>query len=156
QARLEVGLATRPELLLALQQRARAAFDVEAATGTVRSSQGVLAEAVGVSPVPPLRTTPLEAQRLPERLAVPVKQLLEATVRHGPDLKALVAGVRARDADLRGARGSFAPRLSLRGSADYQGWWYDAVPPDRRFSNSTLEYRGQLQLDWELFEGFGR
>jgi outer membrane protein TolC len=156
QARLEVGLATRPELLLARQQRARASFDVEAATGAVRSGQGALAEVVGVSPVPPLRTTPLEAQRLPERLTVPVKQLLEVALRQRPDLKALLAGVQARDADLRGARGSFAPRLSVRGSVDYQGWRYQAVPPDRSFSNSTLEYRGQLRLDWELFEGFAR
>jgi outer membrane protein TolC len=156
QARLEVGLATRPELLLARQQRARAAFDLEAASGAVRSSQGGLAEAVGVSPVPPLRTTPLEAQHLPERLDLPVRRILAATLRDRPDLKALTAGVRARDADLHGARGSFAPRLSLRAEVGYQGWRYQAMPPDRSFSNSAYEYRGQLRIDWELFEGFAR
>jgi outer membrane protein len=156
QARLEAGLATRPELLLAREQRARAAFDVEAAIGTVRSSQGTLAEAVGVPPMPPLRTTPLEAQRLPERLSVPIKQILEATLKHRPDLKALGASVRAREADLRAARGSYAPRLSLTGSVDYQGWRFDAVPPDRTFSNSTHEYLGQLRIDWDLFTGFAR
>jgi outer membrane protein TolC len=156
QARLDAGLATRPELLLAREQRARAAFDVEAATGTVHSSQGTLAEVVGVSPMPPLRTTPLEAQRLPERIRVPIKQILEATLRHRPDLKALGAGVRAREADLRGARGSYAPRLSLGGSVDYQGWRFDADPQDRSFSISTIEYRGALKIDWELFEGFAR
>ena len=50
QARLEVGLATRPELLLAREARARAAFDVEAATGAVRAREGALAESVGVAP----------------------------------------------------------------------------------------------------------
>src|SRR5262249_22355328 len=59
-ARVEVGLATRPELLLAREARARAAFDVEAAVGAVHSSQAALAEVVGVSPRPPIRTTPLE------------------------------------------------------------------------------------------------
>ena len=155
-AQLKVGLATRPDLLLASEQRARAAFDVEGATGAVRTSQGALAEAVGVPPVPPLQISSLEAQRLPQRLEAPVEQVLESTLRHRPDLKALVADVQAREAELRGARGSYAPRLSIRGSADYQGWRNNAVPPDRSFTNSTLEYQLQLRIEWELFEGFAR
>ncbi len=55
QARLDVGLATQPELLLAREQRTRASFDVEAAVGAIRAAEGALAESVGVAPDPPLR-----------------------------------------------------------------------------------------------------
>jgi outer membrane protein TolC len=155
-ARLQAGLATRPELLLATEERARAAYALEAATGAVHASEGLLAEAVGVPPLPPLRTTPLQAQRLPERLQVPVKHVLDAALQRRPDLKALTAGVQAQQAAVRAARGSYAPRLSIGGSADYQLWRYNAVPPDRRFSDATLEYQARLQVEWEVFDGFSR
>ena len=155
-ARMDVGLATHPDQLQAAQARARAAFDVEAAVGAVRSSEGALAEAVGVAPVSPLRTIPLDAQRLPERLSVPVKHVLAATLQHRPDLKALAADVRARDAEVRAARRTFAPRLTLMGRVDYQAWAYDAAPQNQSFTISSHEYDSRLRLEWGLFEGFAR
>ena len=156
QARLEVGLATRPELLLAREARARAAFDVESAAGAVRTNQGLLAESVGVAPFPPLRTTSLAQQPTPERLANPIEQIMDGTLRERPDLKALDAAVRARAADVRRARRSYAPRLSLTSSVDYQQWRYDAAPMGQTFTLSEGEYDAQLRLDWELFDGFSR
>ncbi|MCU1277063.1 MAG: TolC family protein, partial [bacterium] len=156
QARLEVGLATRPELLLAREARARAAFDVEAAAGAVRTAQGALAESVGVAPFPPLRTTPLAAQPLPERLASSIERILEAVLVQRPDLKAELAAVRARQADVRAARSSFAPRLSLQVSADYLQWRAQITPPDTTVTVSEAEFDAKLRLDWSLFEGFAR
>lgn len=155
-ARQGVGLATMPELLLAREARSRAAFDTEAAVGTVHTSEGALAEAVGVTPISPLHTTPLEAERLPERLTAPVKRVLEATVQHRPDLKALSANVRSRDADVRAARGRYAPKLSFAGHVDYQAWWYDVPATNRSFTIAGHEFDTQLRLDWALFEGFAR
>jgi outer membrane protein len=156
QARLQVGLATRPELLLAKEARARAAFDVESAAGAVRTNQGLLAESVGVAPFPPLRTTSLAQQPTPERLATPVEQIMEGALRDRPDLKALDAAVHARTADVRRARGTFAPRLSLTANIDYQRWRYDAAPPSQTFDVAATEYDAQLRLDYGLFEGFAR
>ncbi len=155
-ARLDVGLATRPELLLAREARARAAYAVEAAQGSVRTSQGELAESVGVSPASALRTTPLEAQPLPQGLGVSIERVLEAVLRERPDLKALTAVVRAREADVRGARRSFAPRLSITGNVGEQVWRFESGPPTNSFTLASPEYDAQLKLDWELFEGFGR
>ena len=155
-ARLDVGLATRPELLLAREARARAAYAVEAAAGAVRTSQGALAEAVGVSPSSPLRITPLEAQPAPRDFGLSIEQILEAVLRERPDLKALTADVRAREADVRGARRSFAPRLSLTTSLGEQLWRFESDPPDKSFTLAEPEFDAQLKLDWELFTGFGR
>jgi outer membrane protein len=154
QARLQVGLATRPELLLAHEATARAAYDVEAAAGALRASEGALAAAVGAPPLPGLRTTRLDVQRLPERLTVPVQQILETALRQRPDLQALAASLHARQAEERRARGSFAPRLSLRGNIGYQLWSFDADPGSHPPALSTYEFDAHLRLDWSLFAGF--
>jgi outer membrane protein len=158
QARLQVGLATRPELLLAHEVRARAAYDVEAAVGTVRWGEAALAAAVGAAPLLDLRITRLEAQRLPERLSAPVQLILDTTLRQRPDLQALAAAVRAREADVRGAKGRFAPQLSLLGKVDYQGWRFDADPSGNPppAAISTHEFDAHLRLDWNLFAGFAQ
>jgi outer membrane protein TolC len=154
QARLEVGLATRPELLLAREVRARAAYDVEAAAGTVRSSEAALAAAVGAPPVFDLRVARVNAQALRERLSVPIQQILETTLRQRPDLQALSAELRARAAAVRRAKGSFAPQLTLHGNVNYLGWDYETDPGGHAPLLSALEYDAQLHLDWSLFAGF--
>ncbi len=155
-ARLQVGLATQPEVLLAHETTARAAYDVEAAVGSVRASEGALAAAVGAPPLFGLRITRLDVQRLPERLAVPVQQILETTLRQRPDLQALAASVHAREAVVRGARGNFAPRLSLLGSVDYQLWKFESDPGGPQPALSAHEFDAHLRLDWDLFTGFAR
>ena len=49
-ARLDEGLATRPDLLLARQERARAAFEVEDALGAVDDTRAALADSLGIPP----------------------------------------------------------------------------------------------------------
>src|SRR3977135_2379063 len=54
QARVDNGLATKPELLQAQQQSAQSAFDVEATTGLERDARVALVESIGlVATVPP-------------------------------------------------------------------------------------------------------
>ncbi|HEX4445957.1 MAG TPA: TolC family protein [Polyangiaceae bacterium] len=152
QARLEAGLATRPELLLAREARTRAAFDVEAAVGTTRAAEGALAESVGVAPDPPLKVAFL-ADRGPARLASSIEEIMKATLAARPDLKAQRAVVVARRAEERGARGRFAPRLTLQGEGGYQVWWYESTP-GARFTMSAPVLDAHLQLEWGLFQGF--
>jgi outer membrane protein len=152
QAQLQAGLATRPEVLLAHEERTRAAFDVEAAIGAVNTAEGVLAESVGVAPDPPLRVARW-TQPAPDRLSASVEEVMRATLASRPDLKALHAEVLAHRADARSARGQFAPRLSLEGTAGYQWWWFDASPGSS-FALSAPVFDAHLRLDWNLFHGF--
>src|SRR5499426_1068922 len=55
QARFDQGLATRPDLLLALQEKARAAFEVQDAEGRIADARARLAEAIGIPPSLPLK-----------------------------------------------------------------------------------------------------
>src|SRR5215471_11094042 len=68
-ARLEEGLATRPDFLLARQERARAAFELEDARGAVDDAQAALADSLGISPIALMRVADLSALALPTGLA---------------------------------------------------------------------------------------
>src|SRR5215813_12265966 len=65
QARFEQGLATRPDLLLATQERARAAFDVQDVEGQVSDARARLAESIGIPPTVPLKVAELGSIPLP-------------------------------------------------------------------------------------------
>jgi outer membrane protein len=152
QARLDVGLATRPELLLVREERTRAEFDVEGAIGAIHTAEGALAESVGVAPDPPLKVA-VWAQPEPARLASSVEEVMAATLAARPDLKARRAEVTAREADERSARGRFAPRLSLETETGYQLWSYRSIPGSS-FALSTPTLDAHLRLEWSLFQGY--
>jgi outer membrane protein TolC len=154
EARIGVGLGTRPEVLLAREARARAAFDVEAALGAVHTAQAALAESVGVTPDPPLKVALRSEPAEPARLASSVEDVMRVTLAARPDLKALKAEVLAQRAEERSARGRFAPRLSLDVGAGYEWWWYDAAPGGRSFTLSAPTLDARLRLDFNLFAGF--
>jgi outer membrane protein TolC len=151
QARLDLGLATRPEVLLAREARTRAEFDVEAAVGAVRNAEGALAENVGVAPDPPLKVA-FGARPEPSQLATSIEDVMQATLADRPDLKAQRAEVLARRADERVARGRFVPRLSVEGTAGYQLWHYEAAGSTFTLSAPVLD--AHLALAWDLFQGF--
>jgi outer membrane protein TolC len=156
QARLRVGLATRPELLLAREARARAAFDLEAAHGQVRSSEAALATVVGAAPVLDLRIASLDLQQLPERLGAPIQRILETALRERPDLQALAASVRAREGLVRRSKRTFAPRLSLAGSVSYLAFRFEIAPQGETLSINSPQFDTHLRFDWDLFDGFSR
>jgi outer membrane protein len=153
-ARLANGLATRPELLLAQQEHARASYELAAADGDVRTAQAALAQSVGVPPMPVLRVISLAAQPLPPQLATSVERLMEAALALRPDLAAGAAAVKASRAGVRRAQGAFAPRLSLDVSAGYRIDDYSISPQGGRFSFVEPLVDAHLDLHWSVFAGF--
>src|SRR6266513_1627947 len=61
QARIDNGLATKPELLQGQQQSAQAAFDVEATVGAESDARVALVESIGILPTVPLKVADLGA-----------------------------------------------------------------------------------------------
>jgi Outer membrane protein len=88
QARAEQGLATRPDLLLAVQERARAAFDVQDVAGQVSDARARLAESIGIPPTVPLKVADLGAVPLPTDLPATVDQVMDRSLVRRPDLAA--------------------------------------------------------------------
>jgi outer membrane protein TolC len=156
QARNQAGLATRPELLLAEQERARAAFELEGALGSVADAQAALAESLGIPPAALPRVADLSALPLPSHLADSVEQRIDRTLRRRPDLAAQLAALRAREAAVRRASAEFWPRFAFSGAIDQALQRYGAGPPSGRFTTNETEYHARLELEWTLFDGFGR
>ena len=155
-ARLAQGLSTRPDLLLARQERARARYEVEDSLGTVADAQAALAESLGISPTVPMRVADLSAQPLPEGLADSVEQVIDRALGRRPDLAARLAALRARDAETSRARAAFLPQLSFSGSVNQALQRYRAGPPFGTFSMNETEYGAFLNFEWKLFDGFER
>jgi outer membrane protein len=155
-ARRERGLATRPELLLAEQEHARAAFELEAALGAVADAQAALAESLGIPPTALMRVADLSAVALPTGLTDSVEQVIDRMIRRRPDLGARLAALRAREAAERRALAQFWPRFTFSGSAAQTVLWYRAEPPSARFTMNETEFQGLFKLEWTLFDGLDR
>src|SRR5215468_274803 len=157
-ARLEEGLATRPDFLLARQERARAAFELEDARGAVDDAQAALADSLGISPIALMRVADLSALALPTGLADSVEEIIDRTLSRRPDLASRLADLRAREAEERRAVAEFWPRLWFSGSTGQPVQRYRTGPPPfaGRFNLNETEYRAVLNLEWKLFDGLER
>jgi outer membrane protein len=155
-ARRQQGLATRPDLLLARQERARAAFEVEDALGAVSDAQAGLADGLGIPPTALMRVADLSTVPLPTELAASVEHVIDRALARRPDLASRLAALRAREAEERRARAEFWPRLSLSSSVGRAVQRYRAGPPFDTFTRNETEYGAFLNFEWKLFDGFER
>jgi outer membrane protein len=155
-ARLERGLATKPDLLLARQERARAAYDLQDALGAVSDAEAALADSLGIPPTALMRVADLSAVPLPGELPESVEQIIDRALARRPDLASRLATLRAREADERRAQAEFRPRVSVSGSVDQNVQRYRVGPPFGRFTMNETEYGAFLNFEWKLFDGFER
>ena len=159
ESRLKTGLATRPELALARQQEAQAAFELEEVLDKERDAQVSLAESIGIPPTTPIQVTDFSALPPPAELQDSVEKTIDRALEKRPDLIARVAALRASEADLGRARAAYWPTLSLVGNvgsilgdaritADGKSTgWFGATQPS---------YGIGLSLEWEIFDGGAR
>jgi outer membrane protein len=155
-ARLDEGLATRPDLLLARQERARAAFEVEDALGAVDDTRAALADSLGIPPTLLMRVADLSALPLPTGLVDSVEQIIDRALGRRPDLASRLATLRAREAEQRRAEAEFWPRFYMSGSVGQAVQRYRVGPPFARFTMNETEYGAFLNFEWKLFDGFER
>jgi outer membrane protein TolC len=153
--RLAVGLATRPEQLLAKQVETRAVYDLESATVGVQNAQAGLALALGVPANRPLAIEPLFDQPLPPDLEREVDAFIDAALAERPDLAAQLASLRGAEAAVGRARAEFFPRVGFRGAYGVQAWDY-TVNSGGRIQNTQPQYSTVFSVDWTLFDGLDR
>ena len=159
ESRLENGLATRPELALARQQTAQAAFELEEVLDRERDAQVTLTESIGASPQAPIQVIDFSALPPAATLRDSVEKAIDRALEKRPDLIAKVAALRASEAELGRARAAYWPTLSLigdvgsvLGNARITGdgrstGWFGATQPS---------YGIGLSLEWEIFDGGAR
>jgi outer membrane protein len=157
--RLDHGLATRTEVLLAREERARADYDVQATKRQVADAWSALAEALGISPAAEMELVELSAAPLPAELADSVEQAMDSALSQRPDLAALLARVRAGEARVREADADFWPQVSLGGSFGVTTGKFLASTTSAEtgpFGYTEPIYAGLLNFSWTLFDGFQR
>jgi outer membrane protein len=156
EGQLQTGLATLPEVSLARQQEAQAAFDLEDALAKERDAQVTLAESIGITPTTAIQVTDFSALPAPAALEDSVDKVIERALEKRPDLIAKVAVVRAKEAEVRRARAAYFPTLSLVGDVssilgqaritggNKNTGWFSAAEPN---------YGIGIALEWNIFEG---
>lgn len=153
--RRELGLATRPDALLARQAQAKAVYDVENARVLVSDAQADLAMALGVEANRPISIRRLAELPLPESLEADVDSFIDAALAQRPDLLARLADVRVREAAAREARAELLPEVYADAGWGQDIWWYRFNGPPTEDLNEP-SWRALLGFRWSLFEGFDR
>ncbi|MBV8773817.1 MAG: TolC family protein [Deltaproteobacteria bacterium] len=153
--RVDLGLATQPQLLLAKETVAQSQFDLANAQLMVHDAQAQMAVALGVPANPPVRIVGLEAQAPPQELNTSVEALIAEACSKRPDLAARVASLHASEADIRQARAQFFPLVGLSTSYGENLWNFTFLTP-RTVQTGDPQYSALLTLRWEIFTGFRR
>jgi outer membrane protein TolC len=148
-------LATLPEVLQAREETARATYELEDALAAEHDARMALLESIGIRPGAPIDIVDASQQPLPPVLEESVDQAIDRALTQRPDLVARLAGVRAKEAEVRKARADYWPRLAARsalagniGELKVENSSYQGV--------ADLQYDAGFRLEWTLFEGFER
>jgi outer membrane protein len=153
--RVDLGLATEPQLLLAQETVAQSRFDLASAQLMVHDAEAQMAVALGIPADPPVRIVGLEAQAPPQALNRPVAALIAEARSKRPDLAARVARLRASEADVREARAQFFPVVGLSTSYGENLWNFTFQTPST-VQTGQPQYSALLTLRWDIFTGFKR
>jgi outer membrane protein TolC len=147
QQRREAGLATIADVLQARTQRSQATLAVQTIDGSIGSLRGALATAMGLP-----ATVVFDAMELPAEVPAmefgsSVEALIDAALKTRPDLAAAREDWLRAKADVTAVRGSWLPKLTLAGAANWN--YYD---PDLFAPNSDTWSVG-LTLRIPVFNG---
>ncbi|MFZ2062806.1 MAG: TolC family protein [Candidatus Binatus sp.] len=153
--RVDLGLATEPELLLSRQTVAQSQYDLASAHLLVREAQANMAVALGVAANTPLDVPNLASIPIPAGLGSEVDQLIETAVRSRPDLAAQVATLDARRAAVDQAKAQFYPTVGVAGTYGLQAWQYK-YDGTRTVDANQPQYTAVLTINWDIFTGFKR
>lgn len=158
QAKLDKGLATRPDLLLAIQEQAKASYDLQDARSSVIQAHADLTASLGISPSYSLQLIDLSKLPLPAGLVQSVEKIVDQALEQRPDLMARLAELRAREAEVKKARAEFWPKFSLGGRIGNQYWGnvHTNPPGNQNYSASNVVGTAMLTMEWTLFDGFER
>lgn len=158
QARLDHGLATKPDLLEATASTAQAQYDLQSAIGTEEIASGTLATVLGLRPDTILHVQNVDDLKMPGELAESLDAAIDRAFQQRPDLKQQVARLRTADATIKQARSSYFPSLSFNGngglSHQYGQQDQDSILPPAYATGEIWDV--SLGLRWTLFDGTRR
>ena len=156
EARLELGLATLPDVLEARSAAAQADYDLQAAVGASEIAHGDLATSLGVSPVSQLQVESIQSLTIPQELAASVEASIDRALGQRPDLMQRVAQLRAAHAEVKEARTAYLPTIRLSGDAGIAKSYAEQDQGSGVYSQNQETWNARISLNWNLFDGFAR
>jgi outer membrane protein len=155
QARIDNGLATKPELLQAQQQTAQSAFDVEATTGAESDARVALVESIGLLPTVLLHVADLGQKLTSDQTGRSVDDLIERALSQRPDLVAKLANVRAKQDEIKKVRAEYYPKVAI--DAHVSETELDvSIAGSKYFGDNQPTWGAFLTVSVPIFDGFAR
>src|SRR6266853_489352 len=155
QARVDNGLATKPELLQAQQQSAQSAFDVEATTGLDSDARVALMESIGLLPTVPLNVADLGQRSTSEQTNGSVDELIMRALSQRPDLVAKLANVHAKQNEIRKVRAEYYPKVAI--DAHVSETELDvSINNSKYLGDNRPTFGAFLTASVPIFDGFAR
>jgi outer membrane protein len=155
QARIDNGLATKPELLQAQQQTAQSAFDVEATIGLESDARVALVESIGLLPTVPLNVADLGQRSTSEQTNGSVDELIARALSQRPDLVAKLANVHAKQSEIRRVRAEYYPKVAI--DAHVSETELDvSIGGSKYIGDNKPTFGALLTVNVPIFDGFAR
>jgi len=140
------GIVARSDVLRAETEQADANLQLVRARSQVRITRGQLANRMGLQPSASFALAELPRNPHQQELADIKKLMLEATAQR-PELRAALARIEFNEAQVKAAKTSYWPKITL--NTDY-GWQGRTFVPDRK------EWSLGISIALPLFDGFNR
>ena len=156
EARLNLGLATLPDVLEARSAEAQADYDLQATIGATDIAYGDLMTSLGLSPTVKLQVQDIKDLKIPEEITQTVEKSIDLALAQRPDLMQRVAQERAASAELKAAHSNYLPTLSVNGDAGLSRTYGQQYPYNGVFSPTQETWDARLSLNWTIFDGWAR
>ena len=155
QARVDNGLATRPELLQAQQQTAQSEFEVIATSGAESDARVALVESIGLLPTVPLKVADLGQGTKSNPSGRSVDELIATALSQRPDLVAKLANVHAKENEARRVRAEYYPKVIVDAHVSETELDVSIAGSDY-FGDHKPTWGAFLTVNVPIFDGFAR
>jgi outer membrane protein TolC len=156
EARLQLGLATLPDVLEARSAAAQADYDLQAAIGATEIAHGDLAAALGTSPTSQFQVESIQDLTIPQELEDTVEKSIDRALAQRPDLMQQVEQLRAAGAEIKAAKTAYLPTLSFDGFGGLSRTVGQQLQGPFIYSPNQETWDARFTLTLNLFDGFAR
>ncbi len=156
EAKLKLGLATRPDTLIARQAFAQTLYKLEKRRADVFVAEGDLRTRTGFPATVAIPIDMAAESDLPPMLTMGIDGIIDQALASRPDLASAVLDLRAREADVRRAQAEFLPEVVTRGTAGYSLYNYEVT--GFKIQGNGWGFDGQIFLGgkWLLYDNGAR
>ena len=156
EAKLKLGLATRPDTLIARQAFAQTLYKLEKRRADVFVAEGDLRTRTGFPATVAIPIDMAAESDLPPMLTMGIDGIIDQALASRPDLASAVLDLRAREAEVRRAQAEYLPEVITRGTAGYGFYNYEVTGFE--IQGQGWGFDGQIFLGgkWLLYDNGAR